>query len=276
MIRTQELLAARRVDSAEQFFTRARDFGYSKTPAETLSIWDQMPCWKTRWVDSQVPSRCVIITRFPTQGLDTYWHHTASAMLAEEAFAAAADPNFAKQQLADKFLFARRGVSVESITVAQSGREDLSKFLKLDVGSYNPVLGVSYGELASESRSMHKSQGFGSAKQGAVQVQNTFAASSQIGKSKLPASLFEGIDLSWNRVAGGDRCAVVGEDQRRSICDDRKRRFPSFAGTQRTFLRLPDSPWKQPKLREIEDIIVACAGPGRSECVDHAIPTEGE
>ena len=92
LIRTQELLAARRVDGAEQYFTRAYDFGYSKTPEETLKIWGQNNIladvvWAIRKFKPDV-----IITRFPTTGEGGHGHHTASAILAGLAFDAAADP----------------------------------------------------------------------------------------------------------------------------------------------------------------------------------------
>lgn len=275
LIRTQELLAARRVDSAEQFFTRARDFGYSKTPAETLSIWDRNAVLEdTVWVIRKFRPD-VIITRFPTQGLDTHGHHTASAMLAEEAFAAAADPNFAKQQLAQVSVWQARRLLWNRSPWRSLAGEDLSKFLKLDVGSYNPVLGVSYGELASESRSMHKSQGFGSAKQRGASPEY-FLPLLPKSESKLPASLFEGIDLSWNRVAGGGPLALLLAKISKSF--DLRRpeaSIPQLLQARRELLRLPDSPWKQPKLREIEDIIVACAGLyAEASASDHAI-TEG-
>ena len=93
VIRTQELLQARRLDGGQQFFTRAVDFGYSKNPEETLQIWDKEKVLAdVVWVIRQFRPD-VIITRFPTDGRGRHGHHTASAILAEEAFDAAADPN---------------------------------------------------------------------------------------------------------------------------------------------------------------------------------------
>ncbi|MBL8114884.1 MAG: PIG-L family deacetylase, partial [Acidobacteria bacterium] len=101
LIRTQELLAARRVDGAQQLFTRAVDFGYSKNPEETLAIWgkDAVLSDTVRAIRTFRPD--VIVTRFPTTGEGGHGHHTASAILAEEAFKAAADPaRFPEQGLA--------------------------------------------------------------------------------------------------------------------------------------------------------------------------------
>ena len=99
LIRTQELLAARRVDDGEQFFTRAYDFGFSKNPAETFTKWDKEKILSdVVWVIRQFQPE-VIITRFPTTGEGGHGHHTASAILANEAFTAAADPNRFPEQL---------------------------------------------------------------------------------------------------------------------------------------------------------------------------------
>ena len=93
LIRTQELLAARRVDGARQYFTRANDFGYSKTPEETFTKWQRDSLladvvWVIRLFRPDL-----IITRFNPTPSPTHGHHTASAQLAVEAYAAAADPN---------------------------------------------------------------------------------------------------------------------------------------------------------------------------------------
>ncbi len=165
LIRTQELLAARRIDGAEQFFTRARDFGYSKTPDETLRIWGKDAVLAdVVWVIRRFRPD-VIITRFSPEPSDTHGHHTASAMLAVEAFRAAADPRFHPEQLAAGVTpwQARRLLWNRSTWSARPG-EDFSGLAKLDVGGFNPLLGASYGEIAADSRSMHKSQGFGVAR----------------------------------------------------------------------------------------------------------------
>ena len=99
LIRTQELLAARRIDGAEQFFTRARDFGFSKSPDETLRIWGREAVLTDVVAVIRRFRPDVIITRFPPERGDTHGHHTASAMLAVEAFRAAADPKFHPEQL---------------------------------------------------------------------------------------------------------------------------------------------------------------------------------
>jgi len=100
LIRTQELLAARRIDGAEQFFTRAYDFGFSKSTNEALKIWDKEKILSdVVWVIRKFQPD-VIITRFPPDNRAGHGHHSASAVLAQEAFTAAADPNRFPEQFA--------------------------------------------------------------------------------------------------------------------------------------------------------------------------------
>lgn len=161
VIRTQELLAARRVDGGKQFFTRANDFGYSKTSDETLKIWnkDQVLSDMVWTIRKFRPD--VIITRFPPDARAGHGHHASSAILAEEAFKLAGDKKAYTEQL--------KYVSVWQPTrlMINSGRwwdKDIEKqpnTIKIDVGSYSSTLGLSYTEMAATSRSQHKSQGFG-------------------------------------------------------------------------------------------------------------------
>jgi LmbE family N-acetylglucosaminyl deacetylase len=257
LIRTQELLAARRIDGAEQFFTRARDFGYSKTPAETLSIWNRGAVladlvWVIRALKPDV-----IITRFPTQGLDTHGHHTASAVLAGEAFKAAADPAFAPEQLPHVGVWQARRLFWNRSPWGRLANDDLSGFLKLDIGVYNPLLGMSYGEIAADSRSMHKSQGFGSAKNRGPMLEyfQPLAGDAQ------PPGLLDGIDLTWGRVKGGARLAQLLKQAAHEF-DPRHPEavIPTLLKARAELAQLPPSPWKEPKLRELNEVLGACVG----------------
>ncbi len=196
LIRTQELLAARRIDGAEQFFTRAYDFGYSKSPEETLQKWGHDKILSdVVWVIRNFKPD-VIINRFPTTGEGGHGHHTSSAILAAEAFDAAADASKFPEQL-------KGGVTVWQAkrllwnTFNFGGnntqREDQ---LKIDVGMYNPVLGKSYGEMAAESRSQHKSQGFGVP----AQRGESFEYFATI-KGEMPErDLMDGVDVTHKRL----------------------------------------------------------------------------
>lgn len=195
LIRTQELLAARRVDGAEQFFSRAYDFGFSKSPEEALKIWDHdKTLADVVWVIRSFRPD-VIITRFPITGEGGHGHHTASAILANEAFDAAADPTKYPEQF-------RYGVSTwqakrllwNTFNFGGSNTTRDDQF-KIDVGGYNPILGKSYGEMAAESRSNHKSQGFGVP----AQRGSSFEYFATI-KGAMPVNdLMDGIDITSNR-----------------------------------------------------------------------------
>ena len=143
VIRTQELLAARRVDGAEQFFTRARDFGYSKTSEETLRIWGKDAVLADMvWVIRRFRPD-IIITRFSPELTDTHGHHTASAQLAVEAFRAAADPKLSRNNSGKECAPGRRsGLFWNRSSWSIKPEEDLSKFLRLDVGELQSAAGA--------------------------------------------------------------------------------------------------------------------------------------
>ena len=160
LIRTQELLSARRIDGAEQFFTRAYDFGYSKNPEEALRIWGHDKILSdVVWVIRKFRPD-VIITRFPATGEGGHGHHTASAILAGEAFDAAADSTKFREQLQYVSVWQAKRLLWNTFNFGNTNTTREDQF-KIDCGVYNPILGKSYGEIAAESRSRHKSQGFG-------------------------------------------------------------------------------------------------------------------
>jgi len=199
LIRTQELLSARRIDGGEQFFTRAYDFGYSKNPEETFTKWDKEKILSdVVWVIRKFQPD-VIITRFPTSGEGGHGHHTASAILANEAFAAAADPTKFIEQLKYVQPWQVKRVLWNTFNFGGNNTQRDDQY-KLDVGGYNPLLGKSYGEIAAESRSQHKSQGFG-VPAGRGEALEYFTAT----KGDQPKNdLLEGVDLSWKKVNGGE------------------------------------------------------------------------
>ncbi len=202
MIRTQELLAARRIDGGEQFFTRAYDFGFSKNPEETFTKWSHDSILSDMvWVIRNFRPD-IIITRFATDGSGGHGHHTASAMLAEDAFDAAADPTRFPEQLQYVSVWKTRRMFWNVSTRFANPNADMSPYIKLDVGGYNPLLGKSYGEIAAESRSMHKSQGFGSAKQRGESLEFFKPLK---GDTTGLKDIFEGIDFTWKRVKGGEK-----------------------------------------------------------------------
>lgn len=258
LIRTQELLAARRTDGARQFFTRANDFGYSKNPEETYTHWDRDSLladvvWVIRMFKPDV-----IITRFNPEPSPTHGHHTASAQLAVAAFAAAADTNRFPEQLA--FVQPWQAHSLYWNTSWWFyGREDFDKsgLLPIDVGSYNTSLGSGYGEIASASRSMHKSQGFGSARQRGQEVEYLKPLAGKTSTSDL----FAGINLNWSRVSGG--AALIKPLQ--NIQRDFDLRNPvlsveALVAWRIQLTALPESYFKTQKLAECNALLVQLLG----------------
>ncbi len=264
LIRTQELLAARRIDGAEQFFTRARDFGFSKSPDETLRLWgkDAVLADTVAVIRRYRPD--VIITRFPAEKTDTHGHHTASAMLAVEAFRAAADPKFHPEQLVGGIepWQARRLLWNKSTWNSKPG-EDLSSFIKLDVGTFSPLLGVSMGELAADSRSMHKSQGFGVARTRgpiAEYFKVLADAAPTSVKSKTP-SVFAGLDLSWGRFKGAASLRGLTEKAARAFDPTAPyASIPALLAIDRALDGVPEPSYRAQKKREVADLVLACAG----------------
>ncbi|RZM30189.1 MAG: LmbE family protein [Pedobacter sp.] len=194
VIRTQELLAARRMDGAEQFFTRANDFGFSKNPEESFKVWDkQKILGDAVWVIRNFRPD-VIIARFPEDSRAGHGHHSASAILAREAFSAAADPKQFPEQLKYTTVWQAKRMVWNTFNFGTSNTTAPDQ-LTIDVGGYNALLGKSYGEIAAESRSNHKSQGFGSAKQRGSALEYF----SPVAGTPAKKDLFEGIDFSLNR-----------------------------------------------------------------------------
>ena len=160
LIRTQELLSARRIDGAQQFFTRAFDFGFCKNPEEAMKIWDHdIVLADVVWVIRKFRPD-VIIARFPTTGEGGHGHHTASAILAGEAFDAAADSTKFPEQLKLVKTWQAKRLLWNTFNFGGNNTQRENQF-KIDCGIYNPIIGKSYGEIAAESRSRHRSQGFG-------------------------------------------------------------------------------------------------------------------
>lgn len=215
VLRTQELLEARKIDGGEQYFSRAVDFGYSKTAQETLEIWDKDKILAdVVWVIRKFKPD-VIITRFPPDDRGGHGHHTASSMLAEEAFKLAADPKAFPEQLKYVETWQSKRILWDIYWWNKEVREEALKsgnILESNIGAYNALLGQSYSEIASESRSQHKSQGFGTLKSRGNRLEYLKHTFGDVAKNDL----FEGINTSWERVQAG---AEIGNKLNQIITD---------------------------------------------------------
>ena len=258
LIRTNELLEARKIDGAEQFFTRAIDFGYSKSPEETFTIWDkQKLLFDVVWVIRKFKPD-IILTRFPSDGNGGHGHHTASAILAEEAFNLAGDPNKFPEQLRYVGVWQPKRLYWNAWTpLLESRKDDLSKFISIDLGSFNKLLGKSYSEISALSRTLHKSQGFGSSGRRGETL-NYF---SYVLGSKANNDFTENIDLTWNRVESAQIVKELLSDAEKNFDEeDPSKSLPILVEAYKELSLLPSSYWKEVKLNELKNVIRSCAG----------------
>lgn len=253
VIRTQELLAARRTDGAEQFFTRARDFGYSKSVDETLAIWDHDRVLADAVYVIRLIRPDVIVTRFALEGGDTHGHHTASARLALEAFTAAADPKYQPEMLQPW-----QATRIVWNAWTPDGSEKLPPgTVQLDSSPFNPLLGMTWGELAADSRSQHKSQGFGAAPVHGSSVENFVP----LGGKRATKSIFDGIDLSWKRVPGSEKLsALLAKANAEFKVDAPSKSVPVLVEALTELRKLPKNSWTEKKTKELSALVVSCAG----------------
>jgi len=256
LIRTQELLAARKVDGAEQFFTRAVDFGFSKGPKETLDFWNKEKVLGdvVRVIRKFRPD--VIICRFPTTGEGGHGNHTASAILAQEAFAAAADPTKYPEQLKYVQVWQAKRLLWNTFNFGNTNTIAPDQF-KINVGVYNPILGKGYGELAAESRSNHKTQGFGSARQRGDAYEYFKTILGDAPKDEL----MDGVNTTWSRVKGGDEIGREVEAIQKSFDPNHPdMSVDALIKAYENVDNIGDGYWKTQKIRELGDLITSCAG----------------
>ena len=256
LIRTQELLSARRMDGAEQFFTRAFDFGYSKTPQETFAKWDKEKILAdVVWVIRKFQPD-VIITRFPSTGEGGHGHHTASAILANEAFTIAADPTRFPEQLKWVEPWQAKRIVWNSFNFGGNNTQRNDQF-KFDVGGYNPVLGKSYGEIAAESRSQHKSQGFGVPRTRGEALEYF----SPTGGDAVTTDLFENVVINWQKIRGAESVNQLIQSAINSFDFlQPQKSVPSLVQIYKALVNLPAGNWRNTKMAETKNLIEAASG----------------
>ena len=260
VIRTEELLAARRIDHASQFFSRAIDFGFSKTAEETMRIWDHDKILSdVVWVIRKFRPD-VIVTRFSPEDQLTHGHHTASAILAQEAFSAAGDPKRFPEQLAfvkpwqatrlvwntSPFFFKNRNLPF-----------DPTGLTVLEAGGYNPLLGKAYTEIAAASLSMHKSQGVGSPPRRGARKEYFKPLEGQ----PMTTALFQGIDTNWSRVPNSESVAseihqIISQFHPTAPAAS----VPALLKLRQAMSGLSDDTWVPEKKAELDEVIAECLG----------------
>lgn len=262
VIRTQELLQARNIDGGIQFFSRAVDFGYSKTVEETLEKWNEDSIlYDAVYVIRQFQPD-VIITRFPTDARAGHGHHTASAVIAVKAMNLAADPDAFPDQLEHfpiwsvKRLFINTGKwwqpDIDSLYIAEPG-----KYARVNIGEYNPILGQSYSEIAGMSRSQHKTQGFGAA----LKKGNYSEYLELIKGEEFQSDIMDGVETNWNRI--GEKSEIQKEIENCNANFDENTPWNSInhlLKIRNHIAKITDEHWKKTKTDEINSIIESCLG----------------
>ncbi|MEO1450893.1 MAG: PIG-L family deacetylase, partial [Bacteroidota bacterium] len=262
MLRTQELLAARRIDGGEQMFSRAYDFGYSKGPEETLEIWDREKVlgdvvWAIRKFRPDV-----IITRFatPEKGGGGHGHHTTSAILAHEAFSLAADPKAYPEQLKHVETWQPKRLLWNNYWVFrryQPTDEEKKGIATVNVGEWNPLLGESYGEMAMRARSMHKCQAFGAPLLHGDQIEYL---EQELGEPMEGNQVMSGVDTSWDRVPGAGKLGkLLAKAYAEFNAENPAASVPVLMEAYGE-MEGKSGYWYEVKRKELKDVIIYCAG----------------
>lgn len=259
VIRTEELLAARRIDGAEQYFTRAIDFGYSKTAEETLAKWGREEILgDVVWIIRKLRPD-VVILRFSGTNRDGHGHHQSSAILGKEAFHAAADPQRYPEQLrwVQPWQAKRIFWNVFSFRRGRfSDTDELPGRLDLDPGEYDPILGFSYGEIAGMSRSMHRSQGFGAPERKGSLTNSLVLVDGEPSHDDI----LDGIDMTWTRVPGGAQVGEVLARAKREFVPEHPEKIVPLLLEARARMAKLDHPWVEVKRKELDETIGLATG----------------
>ena len=266
VLRTQELLAARRVDGGEQFFTRANDFGYSKHPDETLKIWDKESVLGdvVHLIREFKPD--VIINRFDhrTPG-STHGHHTSSAMLSVEAFDLASDPKAYPEHLSSLDTWKPERLFFNTSWWFYGSQEnfekaDKSRLIELNTGVYFPMLGMSNNEIASIASSQHRCQGFGRLTSRGEEKEYIELLKGDMPE-KNPSDLFEGVDTSWSRIEGGEAIGkILHAVEENFNFKDPSSHLNELLEAYDLLKNVKDDHWKKIKLAELKELIANITG----------------
>jgi LmbE family N-acetylglucosaminyl deacetylase len=199
VIRTEELLQARRLDGGEQYFTRVMDYGFSKTRKEAASIWTEEKTLADMVRAIRLFRPLVILSRFSGTPADGHGHHQLAGYLTPIAFKAAADPKMFPEHFAEGL----EPWQATKLYVGQgfTNNPNNQPTLVLNTGEYDNLIGRSYFEIAMEGRSQHKSQ-----EMGMLELRGKFTSGLRLaenlgGKVEKETSVFDGIDTSIKGIA---------------------------------------------------------------------------
>lgn len=263
VLRTQELLEARKIDGGKQLFSTAVDFGFSKNIKETFEFWNKDSIladvvWAIRKTRPDV-----IITRFhPGSDGKTHGHHTASAILAMEAFDLAGKSDAFPEQLKYVSTWQPKRVFFNTSWFFYGSKEefdaaDKSNLLSVDIGVYLPMKGLSNNEIAALSRSKHRCQGFGSslARGQDVDYLELLAGDKAVG------DLMDGVNTKWSRLENGKYIEIALQQIHDSFNHaDPSASIPALLALRKQISEIKDSYWVKYKMAELREIILACGG----------------
>lgn len=256
LIRTRELLAARAIDGGEQFFTRAYDFGFSKTADETFRIWNKDQVLEDAVYVIRKFKPDVIICRFPADSRAGHGHHIASAMIAREAYDAAADPTKYPKQVALLGTWKAKRILLNTANFGNVNSTSDDQ-LNFDVGIYNPILGKSYGEISADSRSQHKSQGFGVPHTRGKEIEYFITLAGDSAKNDL----MEGVKKSWSDVKDATIISMyIDSALLKFNWNNPSTSFGDLITIRTQINKMPASFNRTLKLNEINKLIVDCSG----------------
>ncbi|REC56944.1 PIG-L family deacetylase [Chryseobacterium piscium] len=255
LIRTHELLEARKLDGAQQFFTRAIDFGFSKNTTDTFKQWDEDSIiadvvWVIRKFHPDV-----IICRFPPTAAAGHGQHAASAVVAEKAFKLAGDKNAFPNQL--KYVNVWQPKRILWNTFRFGGVNTTAENqLKVTVGQYDAQLGMGYGELAGLSRSLHKSQGAGTQSVAGIKTEYF----SHVNGEPAKETLFDGIVKTWTSQGNADIDQSLDKIISAFNFNNPDLSLPALIALRKKVMTLKDSDMKKDKIKSLDHIILSCAG----------------
>jgi LmbE family N-acetylglucosaminyl deacetylase len=256
LIRTRELMAAREIDGGEQFFTTAYDFGFSKNPDETFTIWNKDQVLEDLVYVIRKFRPDVIICRFPEDSRAGHGHHSASGILAREAFEISGDASKYTNQVQEFGVWQPQRLLWNTFNFGGNNTTSEDQF-KLDVGGYNDVIGSSYGELAADSRSQHKSQGFGVPRQRGKQTEFF----TTIKGTKPINDLLEGASSDWIKQKNGEKIQqLIDEILQEFKINEPSASIKKLIALKKLVSTTNDIHLKTRKIAEIDKLIIDCAG----------------
>jgi len=251
LIRTHELMEARKIDGAEQAFSPVIDFGFTKSPEETFQFWDKEKLVQNVVDAIQKYRPDVLICRFPTTGEGGHGQHTASAIVAGDAYRYI--ENYNKENKNQLFLPKRllfNAFKFGSASTIKPGQ------FQIEINQYDPLLGEGYGEMAGKSRSIHKSQGAGTPQSVGISTENF----ELLAGEKMSKSLYDGVDLSWNRVGNKSLETKINKVIQAFNFANPSSSIAELIKIKEEVNLVRDDFWRNQKIKEIDELILSCAG----------------